>query len=294
MVAVPTKLLAGVKSTSPVFVLTDQVLPLLSVNVVCCPGVEGSRSIVPCTMLLPVPKAVSLVVMSPKVTGVFNVVVVESSVATGGFGIGIVTIRFAVALCPNVSSTVYGIVAVPTKLFAGVNNTSPVVVSTVQVLPLPSVKVVCCPTVEGSKSIVLRTMLLPVPKAVSLAVISLRVTGVFNVVVVESSVAIGGAMTGVNTDGVQRAVAGQVGSPPPLTLAVLVTLGTAAIVGVTGITKLVLAFTANPAATVQVTACPTAEHPAGIVPGVSPAGSVSVIVDTAVVATVPVFVNCNV
>jgi hypothetical protein len=79
-----------------------------------------------------------------------------------------------------------------------------------------------------------------------------------------------------------------------VTLALFVTLGTAAIVGVTGITKLVLAFTANPAATVQVTSCPAAEHPAGKVPIVNPAGIVSVMVDTAVVATVPVFVSCNV
>jgi len=42
-----------------------------------------------------------------------------------------------------------------------------------------------------------------------------------------------GVFTGVVIVGVQRAVAGQVGSPPPLTLALLVTLGAAAIVGVT-------------------------------------------------------------
>jgi hypothetical protein len=51
----------------------------------------------------------------------------------------------------------------------------------------------------------------------------------------------------------QRAAAGQVGSPPPLTLAVFVTLGVAAIVGVTGITKLVLPPAARPAGTVHVT-----------------------------------------
>ena len=62
-----------------------------------------------------------------------------------------------------------------------------------------------------------------------------------------------GVFTGVVIVGVQRAVAGQVGSPPPLTLALLVTLGAAAIVGVTGITNAVVAFTAKPAATVQVT-----------------------------------------
>jgi len=106
-----------------------------------------------------------------------------------------------------------------------------------------------------------------------------------------------GVFTGVVTEGTQRAVvAGQVGSPPPLTLAVLVTLGTALIVGVTGITKLTAfpAPTASPAATVQVTSCPATEHPAGKVPIVKPVGIVSVIVDTAVVAVVPVLVNCNV
>ena len=147
-------------------------------------------------------------------------------------------------------------VAMPTKLLAGVNNTSPVVVLTVQILPLPSVKVVCCPTVDGSRSVVEITILLPVPKAMSLAVISVKVAGVFNVVVVASSLAVGGAglPTTVVTEGIQRAVvAGQLGSPPPLTLAVLITLGTALIVGVTGITKLVLALTASPAAIVQVT-----------------------------------------
>ena len=62
-----------------------------------------------------------------------------------------------------------------------------------------------------------------------------------------------GVLTGVVIDGVQRAAAGQVGSPPPLMLAVFVTLGVAATVGVTGIVKLVLPPTARPAATVHVT-----------------------------------------
>ena len=62
-----------------------------------------------------------------------------------------------------------------------------------------------------------------------------------------------GAFTGVVIVGVQRAVAGHVGSPPPLTLALLVTLGAAAIVGVTGITKLVVPPAARPAGTVHVT-----------------------------------------
>jgi len=104
-----------------------------------------------------------------------------------------------------------------------------------------------------------------------------------------------GVFTGVVTDGTQRAVvAGQVGSPPPLTLAPFVTLGTALIVGVTGITKLALALTANPAATVQVTSWPTALQPAGKTPIVKPVGIVSAIVEVAVVGAVPVLVNCRV
>ena len=92
---------------------------------------------------------------------------------------------------------------------------------------------------------------------------------------------------------VQRASAGQVGSPPPVTLAVLVTLVPAARVGVTGITNEVLPLAARPAAIVQVTVWPAAVQPAGSVPMVRPVGMVSVIVDTAVVAAVPVFDNCS-
>jgi hypothetical protein len=103
-----------------------------------------------------------------------------------------------------------------------------------------------------------------------------------------------GAFTGVVTLLVQRAFAGQVGSPPPLTLAVLVTLLPAAAVGVTGITKLVLPPTAKPAGTVQVTVWPAALQPAGKVPMVRPAGMGSVIVATAVVAAVPVLLSVNV
>ena len=51
----------------------------------------------------------------------------------------------------------------------------------------------------------------------------------------------------------QRAVAGQVGSPPPLTLAVFTAGLATAAVGVTGITKLAVPLTAKPAGTVQVT-----------------------------------------
>jgi hypothetical protein len=104
-----------------------------------------------------------------------------------------------------------------------------------------------------------------------------------------------GAFTGVGPAVlVQRAAAGQVGSPPPVTLAVLVTLGCAAVVGVTGITKLVLAPAARPAAIVHVTVWPAAVQPAGSVPSVRPVGIVSVIVATAFVAAVPVFDTCSV
>ena len=104
-----------------------------------------------------------------------------------------------------------------------------------------------------------------------------------------------GAFTGVGpAELVQCAAAGQVGSPPPVTEAVFVTLGCAAVVGVTGITKLVLAPAARPDAIVHVTVWPAAVQPAGSVPSVSPAGIVSVIVATAFVAAVPVLLTCNV
>jgi hypothetical protein len=54
-------------------------------------------------------------------------------------------------------------------------------------------------------------------------------------------------LTGVGpTLSLQRAAAGQPGSPPPLTVAVLITLGCAAAVGVTGIKKLALPPAARP------------------------------------------------
>ena len=103
-----------------------------------------------------------------------------------------------------------------------------------------------------------------------------------------------GALTAVVTVLVQCAAAGHVVSPPPVTVAVLVTLGCAAVVGVTGITKLVLLPAARPEATVHVTVWPALVQPAGSVPIVRPVGIVSVIVDTAFVAAVPVLLNCNV
>ncbi|MCY1375790.1 hypothetical protein D9M69_632300 [compost metagenome] len=90
---------------------------------------------------------------------------------------------------------------------------------------------------------------------------------------------------------VHRAVAaGQVGLPPPLTVAVLVRPGAVAgAVGVTGITKLALAPFARPAGMVHVTVWPAAVQPAGSAPSVRPAGTSSVTVAAAVVAVVPVF-----
>ena len=103
-----------------------------------------------------------------------------------------------------------------------------------------------------------------------------------------------GALTAVVTVLVQCAAAGQVVSPPPVTVAVFVTLGCAAVVGVTGITKLVLLPAARPDAIVQVTVWPALVQPAGNVPIVRPVGIVSVIVETAFVAAVPVFDTCSV
>ena len=103
-----------------------------------------------------------------------------------------------------------------------------------------------------------------------------------------------GALTGVVVVLVQCAAAGQVGSPPPVTVAVFTAGDAAAAVGVTGMMKLVVALTAKPAGIVQVTVWPAAVQPAGKVPMVKPVGIVSVIVLTAVVAAVPVFCTLSV
>jgi hypothetical protein len=79
--------------------------------------------------------------------------------------------------------------------------------------------------------------------------------------------------TGVVTVLVQRDAAGQVGSPPPDTVAVFTTLAAALAVGVTGMMKLVFALAAKPAGIVQVTVWPAAVQPAGSVPMVRPVGS---------------------
>jgi thiol-disulfide isomerase/thioredoxin len=62
-----------------------------------------------------------------------------------------------------------------------------------------------------------------------------------------------GEFSGVVVVEPQRVLPGHPGSPPPLTFAVFTTGFAALAVGVTGITKLVVAFTARPAAIVQVT-----------------------------------------
>ena len=87
----------------------------------------------------------------------------------------------------------------------------------------------------------------------------------------------------------------QFGSPPPVTSAVLVTSDpTTLAVGVTGMMKLVLAFTASPAGTVHVTFWPEAVQPDGIAPSVNPAGMASLTVACAVVAAVPLLLTFSV
>ena len=101
--------------------------------------------------------------------------------------------------------------------------------------------------------------------------------------------------TGVVTVLVQRVLAGQVLSPPPETVALLLSVVPLTLAcGVTGITKLVLAPAARPAATVHVTVWPAAVQPAGSVPIVRPVGIVSLTVTAVVVAAVPVLDTCSV
>ena len=106
-----------------------------------------------------------------------------------------------------------------------------------------------------------------------------------------------GAFTGVPVVLVQFGLLtfGQVGSPPPLTVAVLFTVVPfAAGNGVTGITKLTLAPTARPAATVQVTCWPVMLQPDGALPRLKLAGTLSLIVVIAVVAALPMLVTVSV
>ena len=89
--------------------------------------------------------------------------------------------------------------------------------------------------------------------------------------------------------------AGQVGSPPPDTVAVLLTVVPfAAGSGVTGMTKLAFAPIANPAGMEQLTVWPVTVQPAGAVPMARLAGIVSLTVATAVVAALPVLVAVSV
>ena len=66
-----------------------------------------------------------------------------------------------------------------------------------------------------------------------------------------------------------------------------------AIVIATGITKVVLPPAARPAGIRQLTVWPADVQPAGSVPIVRPAGMVSVIAASTVVAAVPVFDSCS-
>src|SRR6185312_2097758 len=94
------------------------------------------------------------------------------------------------------------------------------------------------------------------------------------------SAAVTTTVTGVPTVLVQFAPAGHVGSPPPLTVAVFVTVvPPAAAVGVTGIVKLTGAFDASGAAIVQVTCWIAAVQPPGSVPIVSVPGMLSTTID---------------
>ena len=104
-----------------------------------------------------------------------------------------------------------------------------------------------------------------------------------------------GAPSVVSTGGLVHGVpTGQLGSPPPTTLAAFDTLAPAAAVGVTLIVKLVVlpgATLDRPAAIVQVTTWPATAQPAGVPLMVSPFGIVSVTVAGAVVAAAPPLVT---
>ena len=101
--------------------------------------------------------------------------------------------------------------------------------------------------------------------------------------------------TGVIIVLAQFAPPGQLGSPPPTTVPVLLRfVPLAAACGVIGMTKLTGLFTPKGAAIVQVTVWPLAVHPLGTVPMVSVLGIVSVTVLVAVVAAVPLLVTIKV
>src|SRR5690606_6995089 len=103
-----------------------------------------------------------------------------------------------------------------------------------------------------------------------------------------------GASTAVVLVTLQLSVVGQVGSPPPCTLAELLTLGDTLAWGVTGTTKLMLDPAARLAALTQFTCWPAAVQPAGKVPRVMLDGTKSVTVMGALVGAVPVLVTVKV
>ena len=99
----------------------------------------------------------------------------------------------------------------------------------------------------------------------------------------------------VTTGGLVHGVAtGQLGSPPPLTLAVFVTLAPAAAVGVTLMVKTAVlpgATLDRPDGTLQVTTWPATAQPAGVPLMVRPFGIVSVTVAAADVGAAPALVT---
>ncbi len=168
----------------------------------------------------------------------------------------------------------------------------------VQVVEAPGASVVTGHTAAASSwaSLITRPVSVTLPVFVTRNVYAIVLPAVLpeGVPAVLSMVSAAVKVIGVVTVLVQREAAGQVGSPPPDTVAMLVASGSAASVGVIGMMKLVLPPAARPAGIVQVTVWPAAVQPAGSVPRVRPVGMVSVIVLTAVVAAVPVFDTCSV
>ncbi|KKW69372.1 hypothetical protein AAV94_00070 [Lampropedia cohaerens] len=99
-----------------------------------------------------------------------------------------------------------------------------------------------------------------------------------------------GALMTVST-GVLSQPLVQSGSPPPLTLAVLLTVVPLTLAsGVTLMVKLAVAPAASPAAMSQLTSWPEIVQPAALLI-VSPAGTLSLTVAVAVVAAVPLLVT---
>jgi hypothetical protein len=189
MLEMPTKFSTGVKVTTPVLGLRLNVPSSGLVNVVCCPGVLGSRSMLVGSRVVPVP-GVSLLT-GFRLTGLFGVVVALSSVAIGAGVPATVIDKFAgLEVDPKLSLIVYGVVDVSTKPFTGVKVTTPLEF-TLYVPSFGLVKVVCCPGVLGSRSMLLELRVAPV-LAVSLLG-AFRLTGVLNGVMVLFDVATGAA-----------------------------------------------------------------------------------------------------